>query len=208
MTLFWILWNFSYMLCSPFFAYYILGEMQINFMTYTIGCLITSSLTSLIILPFWGKMIDRVGCKPVIKIAFAATGALGFIWILAKRGNPWIPVIFFIIGGFFWCVNDLASQHMLISQTPAKNKAAYIATFSVLTAVLGNAPATLVSGALLGLFEKATVLFGKSNGQPLLDRYQILFIFASIIRILFIGIFADKILDPSSSCPISSRRKK
>lgn len=181
-VLFWVAWNFSYYIASPFNAKYCLGPLGMSFTQFTIGCNYLYYAVTFFSLPLWGRFIDRFGCRNTIYCAFSAIGVIGMLWLFAKPGHLLIPVLFYGLGGTVWCVVELLNQHMMISQTPCGERHRYIAAYSVFSMVLGQGMATLCGGAVMGLIDSA---IGGGRLQIVwfeLDKYQLLFTFACVLR--------------------------
>ncbi len=192
-TFFWIAWNFSYMIASPFNSRYILGPLGISFTQYTVFCNFVYFSVSILTLPGWGRFIDRFGCKAAIYLSFGTTSLMGFLWLFSVPKSLLIPFVFHLLGGFFWGVIDLVNQHMMISQTPTENRQDYVAVFSMLTLVFGYASAILLSGLAMEL------LSGLGNTYTFLglviDKYQVLFIVASMLRLITLVAFVPIITE-------------
>ena len=192
-VLFWVAWNFSYYIASPFNAKYCLGPLEMSFTQFTIGCNYLYYAVTIFALPRWGRFIDRFGCKNTIYFAFSAIGAIGMLWLFAKPGRLLIPVLFYGLGGTVWCVVELLNQHMMISQTPGEERHRYIAAYSVFSMVLGQGMATLCGGAVMGLIDRA---IGGGRWRILwfeLDKYQLLFTFACVLRFAVIFFLAPRL---------------
>lgn len=181
-VLFWVAWNFSYYLASPFNAKYCLGPLGMTFTQFTIGCNYLYYAVTIFALPLWGRFIDRFGCRNTVYVAFSAIGVIGLLWLFAEPGRLLIPVLFYGLGGTVWCVVELLNQHMMISQTPDEARHRYVALYSVFSMVFGQGMATLCGGAVMGLIDRA---IGGGRLQIVwfeLDKYQLLFTFACVLR--------------------------
>ncbi len=181
-VIFWVAWNFSYYIASPFNAKYCLGPLKMTFTQFTIGCDYLYYAVTITALPLWGTFIDRYGCKNTIKVAFTIISLLGFLWLGAKPYHILTPVLFYGFGGTVWCLVELLSQHMMISQTPASNRASYIAVYSALAMVIGQGLSILTGGAVMEMID---ALIGNGHltfGRIALDKYQLLFLFACLLR--------------------------
>ena len=153
-----------------------------TFTQFTIGCNYLYYAVTIFALPLWGRFIDRFGCRNTVYVAFSAIGVIGLLWLFAEPGRLLIPVLFYGLGGTVWCVVELLNQHMMISQTPDEARHRYVALYSVFSMVFGQGMATLCGGAVMGLIDSA---IGGGRLQIVwfeLDKYQLLFTFACVLR--------------------------
>lgn len=180
---FWTCWNFVYTLTSPFVAVYCLQNLSLSFMEYNIFCVIIPNIVSISVLPFWGRRIDRNGCKPVMYVSFTVTALLSVLWLFAKPQNILIPSLFHIIGGAFWIMVEVTNTHMMISQIPDSNRESYTGIFSAVSTVFGHGLAAIFSGYILnGLNDLLNSQSTFWNSIPL-DNFQLLFIVNTVIRL-------------------------
>lgn len=190
---FWVAWNFSYYLASPFNAKYCLGPLGMSFTQFTVCCNYLYYAITLCSLPFWGSFIDRFGCRKTIYVAFSGIGAVSCLWLFAKPGQMLVPVLFYGLGGTVWCVVELLNQHMMISQTPEEGRQQYVAVYSTCALVLGQGMATLAGGVVMGAIH-GWIGEGRLPVAGLaLDKYQLLFILASFLRFFVILFLAPRL---------------
>lgn len=179
--LFWTLWGFSINFSAPFINLYALGNLKMSFTEITITGQVVSNLTTIFFITKWGRFLDKFGSKVLLYITCTSTAVLLLLLVLASPDNYMPFLIFNLIGGVIWCGTDLANQNMLITHTPSQNRSMYIAIYSVLTTLLGNALAYVAGGYFLESVSKLNIhIF---LGGSLLNNYQLLFIVSSIMRL-------------------------
>jgi len=175
---------------------YALGSLNMSFTQITVTGQIASNLTTIFFITKWGRFLDRYGSKPVLYITCIISSVLPLLWIFASKSN-YIPVLLFnLIGGMIWCGTDITNQSMLITNTPTENRSASIAIYFIVTSIIGNALAFVAGGFFLdqvGKFKLAFVVFGES-----LNKYQLLFILAFLMRLVVVLIFLPRVNDDKS----------
>lgn len=139
------LWTFSFNIAFPFFAPYITSPKNLGAPNTWLGIMYAITQTCWIIsVPFWGKLMDRWGRKPIVGLCslYPATWVL---LIIATPENYFVilPLIASFQGLFSSGFLEGVTQCML-TITPEKNKTPFIAWYSVLTGVIS------CGGALLG----------------------------------------------------------
>ncbi len=147
-------------------------------------------IVSLISIPIWGRLITRLGNKPVLFISGCLIIAGGIGWPLVQPGF-WLlgyPLVIISVTG--WPGVQLAGFNILLGMSQTKNSkvgspgSAFIAI---------NSLATAVAGTLSGLFAAAVVSFwdrhiGTGNSITILGwpvtYHSVLFTISSFLRAL------------------------
>ena len=128
--------------------------------------------------PAWGRLIDRVGLRPVLLANALCISAIPFLWLFARPGVLFPVWIDAFAVGVFWTGFNLVALNVPLSAAPARGRAAFIGVFGALTGVaMGSA--CLVGGAVaaaLGGGER-TVL-GLTLATP-----QVMFLASGVLRV-------------------------
>ena len=100
-------------------------------------------LVALFSIPFWGRMIDRLGRKPVATIAGVCVIPGAAVWVLVSQAH-WFPgYLGVLFVTFAWPGVDLASYNIMLGlvggQRGARRSTAYVAINSVVVAAAGTA---------------------------------------------------------------------
>ena len=144
-----ILWGLQ-MIASPFYAAYTLRDLNVPFL----GLALVNSMATVAMLasaPFWGKVIDRYGCKPVLTActAFIAPVPLVWFWVASPQAfyaviGPVNLLVGFAIGGF-----SVAISTLIYKVTPNAGRSVQLAVYSTVV-ILMAAPMPLIGGYLPG----------------------------------------------------------
>ncbi|MGB8656564.1 MAG: MFS transporter [Candidatus Zixiibacteriota bacterium] len=183
-------WSFSVYMAAPFFAVYMLTDLRMSYGLLALVNII-SDVSSVLALPFWGKLSDRFGSKPILSLATLATSLLPILWLLtASQHFVWIIVILQVYGGLFWAGLNLNNNNLLLKLSPKESNSIYLATFATFTG-FATAMAPLLGGFL------ATKLRGVELNLGLGTIWHLHFIFliSGILR-LFSRVFLRKIAEP------------
>ncbi len=140
-TVFVALIYFSIMLAGPFFSVYMLRDLKLSYLTFT---LINSSSTvaTLIFLPFWGRRADRAGNLKIMRITGCLLPIVPLFWLFGT--NPLYLICVNIFSGFAWSGFDLSCSNFLYDASEPANRTKQIAVFNCITSVAVSA------GALAG----------------------------------------------------------
>jgi len=154
-TVFASLIYFGTAIASPFFAVYMLNDLNFNYTLYTIVILM-SSLASIVSMPAWGKFIDIYCSRKTLKITGLFIAFIPIWWLATPfmLGNIWILILYLIFaesfGGFMWAGFGLASTTFIYDAVTAQRTALCSAYFSLLNNI------GVFAGALIGGFLSST----------------------------------------------------
>jgi MFS family permease len=140
-------------------------------------------LVALLSLPFWGRMIDRLGRKPVALIATALVVPGGAVWTLVQPGHIFPGYFGVAIAAFAWPGVELAGYNILLGLVRKRpgggQNTAYVAVNSVVVATAGT-----ISGLFGGLLAGSLKHWkGDLWGLPL-TYHGILFLLSAVFRLL------------------------
>ena len=144
-----LIWSFQG-IAGPFYATYMLRDLKIPFLGLGILTSI-STVTMLASSPFWGRIVDRYGCRPVL---IACTSVLipmplAWIWMDSARAVYFISPTLNLFGGFVIAGISVALSTLIYKVTPSAGRSMQFAVYSV-TILLLVAPMPTIGGHLPG----------------------------------------------------------
>jgi len=149
---------------APFFVPMITNPNQIGAPTLWLGIIFAiSQLTWVLVIPFWGTMMDRFGKKSVAMIGMIfPLSFIGYIFITPLNYVYILPIIAFMGGMLSPAFYEGLNQTML-SLIPRKDRTVYIAWY---WALLGSIQAIgpIIGGYLLETIGSISVLIFSSIG--------------------------------------------
>ena len=98
---------FSVNLASPFFAPYQLNVLKFNYLTFTMIQLLVSGAATLLTMPFWGRFIDKYGCRRTMAVTVWAIPIIPVLWLVSPSVY-WLAMVQ-IVSGVAWAGFNLAS---------------------------------------------------------------------------------------------------
>lgn len=145
--------KFATYLAGPFFAVFMLRDLQFSYLTY-VAITATSDLVNILFLSFWGKRADRAGNIKVLKITALLVPLVPLLWLVNREIYYLIPIQ--IISGFAWSGFNLVSVNFLYDAASPEKRTQYIALSNALNGV------AICLGALTGglLATHLPTLFG------------------------------------------------
>lgn len=175
------LFSFAVGVASPFFSLYMLRDLGFDYWTYSIIS-ISSMLSSLIVVIYWGQIADRFGNRLILSVCGFFIALIPLLYVFFPA--PLFILIFeFFITGLFWAGFNLAVVNFIFDTTTAPKRArcsSYFMAFSSLGAFAG----ALVGGFFLSIIPPSFIWF---------TALQWLFILSFILR-LTIHIFFLKLI--------------
>jgi MFS family permease len=171
-----IVWNLALGTATSFFSAHALQVLHIPFTTLALFDVLTSAV-SLLTLPFWGRITDRIGHRRVLLICMTGVIVLPLSWVVTTPGTLWVLYANAIVSGIWWPGLVLAQSNRLMEQVPTEARGTYLALFAATTG-LGFFLASTLAGGLADLLANVQWTLGPLQ----VNNYQTLFIIASLLR--------------------------
>ncbi|MBS3141034.1 MFS transporter [Candidatus Woesearchaeota archaeon] len=171
--------NFAVMIASPFFAVYMIRNLNFSYPQYTL-ITVTASIFSLIGMRVWGKYADKHGNVKTLKILGIFIAIVPLLWIF--NSNIYYLLFVQVISGFAWGGFNLSVSDFIYDATTKEKRALFISYHNVL-----NGIASFLGAALGGILVAIKMPF-----TPII----LLFVLSGILRIIFYYIFIHKIEEP------------
>jgi MFS family permease len=191
-------WMVSVHISAPFSLVYARTVLDLSNTVITLAMQILPSICMVLVLPMWGRALDKFGNKPVMMISARVVCFAPFFWALTFPG-PFavIPIIFSSITvGFLSAGLDFGTQNVFLGQAPEKNRSMYVAIYSCITSLVGIGFANTSGGWLLD-----NVLAGM-EGFLVLNRYNYLFVISAALRIIAAFVLLPRMISEENTTPI------
>jgi hypothetical protein len=169
-------WNAAVGLAGSFFSLHMLRNLKMGFTLIALHATAMASVRMLLA-PSWGKLIDRLGARPVLLTCSFGICAVPFIWLWPTPHNLWPLALDVVITGSLWCGHSLATFNLPLALAPRAQRPFYLAAFSTVSGV-SYSLATLAGGALAQWLPDESVLFGHT-----LYDLQLVFVLSGLLRL-------------------------
>lgn len=167
---FGLAWGFAVHIASPFFAVYMLVDLQMDLGVVMVLAALSIS-ANLAGQRFWGTVSDRYSHLQVMKIAVLVVVLQPVWWLFASDSGLgfFVIVLAHLVGGFTWGGYQLASGNLMMALVPATGKSSFFGTQAALSGVAGAA-GPIVGGLLAdGLLKELQIpVLGRSAALPAL----------------------------------------
>ncbi|HHT9153150.1 MAG TPA: MFS transporter [Candidatus Hypogeohydataceae bacterium YC40] len=161
--------HFAVLMSAPFFAVFMLRELEFSYLTYSV--LVTVAQTCAILSgPFWGRYADRVGNLKVLRICSSILPLLPALWVLSQD----VRYLFFvqILSGIAWSGFNLCAVNFVYESAIPEKRTRCVSYYGAVTGIAAFA------GLLLGGF--------LASHLPPITGYRLLslFLLSGILRAL------------------------
>ncbi|MBM3287565.1 MAG: MFS transporter [Candidatus Eisenbacteria bacterium] len=174
---FTILWSSATGMASPFFAAQMIKNLKMSFSSMA-AYSILAGILNLVSLPLWGRIIDRVGNRPVLVFNIAGVSFLPLLWLFAAPGHLapiWIDAC---LTGLFWPGFALASFNLVLATAPEENRTAYLGVQGMAVGL-----STFLASLLGGAVAQGIRSFSFEGHGLSLANFHLLFILSALLRI-------------------------
>jgi MFS family permease len=170
-SLFYALMQFAVAVASPFFAVYMLRDLQFSYAQFMANTGI-SVLAQFLTLSQWGRISDVFGNRRVLSVTGLMLPLMPLLWILSQ--NFWYLLLVQVLSGLSWAGFTLGASNFLYDLVAREKRATYLAIHNVLssTGIFFGA----VLGGYLGLVLPARIeVFGVALAwfSPLLGVFAV-----------------------------------
>lgn len=180
------LMSFGVAISSPFFAVYMIKDLQLSYISFT---LITmgSIISTLFFLPFWGKVSDKYGTVLVFRFCAFFISLVPVFWLVSSFLNLnlisliVLLVIIEMFSGFVWAGYNLSTTNFIYDAVSRQRLAICVTYFSFISSI------GYLIGGLLGGFLSSSPQFSLFGLSAILSVFLISVLFR-ILPVLLIGI--------------------
>jgi MFS family permease len=168
-------WNLAVGVAGSFFALHMLKNLRMGFALVALHGA-TLAVARVLAAPLWGRLIDRLGARPVLIACAFGVSAVPLIWLFPTPSFLWPLALDAVTAGVMWGGHNLAMFVLPLTATPKRGRPYYIAAIATAGGFTFSI-ATACAGALAQhLPEQAMVL-----GHPF-HGLQLLFTVSAVLR--------------------------
>ena len=169
--------NFSVYLAAPFFTPYMLRDLQLDYLSFTIvnaAAIVVKFLS----MQVWGRASDQYGTRKVLSLSGFLMPVVPVLWIFS--GNIYYLIVIQLLAGFIWAGFELSALNFIFDTTTSQRRPTVIAYYNVLNGIC------LFTGSITGaLLVKYNSLFW--------SKYFLVFILSGILRFIASFVFIPKL---------------
>jgi len=186
---------FAVNLASPFFAVYMLRDLNLGYFFYAL-ILGGEAVTRLLAMPYWGQLGDKFGNRTIMFTAGFLVPIIPLLWLVNQ--NPLFLFFIQVFSGFIWAGFDLAAFNYFLDSTTHADRTANTAHLNLAAGFATFAGASIGGLVALGTQADKVVFIGLS-GIPLL------FLISGVMRLLVSVWLAPRLNEVKQVEPVSER---
>ena len=170
-------WCFGMNIGTPFMSAQLIKNLHWNFVQLAVLGVVCS-LAMILTSPAWGKLADRFGAKPVLKLCWFGMLHLPIYYIFCPPEVRWPIYLSGVLNGVFLGGFNLAIFSLTLGGLPSKSRA-------MGSAVLNGAagPVVFLAGAMGGWLAGRLGVEPWRIGSFAFNNYQILLVLCVLLRI-------------------------
>lgn len=202
--------TFAVSFMGQFVTLYVIEEAHVGGKGTQLMLMVAPLVAQLVVLRLWGRAIDRMGRKPVLKLSTLGFAPVAVGWCFLHSGNVWLGYALSAIGAAFWTGVELANFNFVMEMAGGGEKGAnrgavgatgggtsYVAVNSVIVNIAGCAGG-LASGAIAGLLDRVDWSWQPFAGVRSLNYYDVLFILSGVLRLVAVVVFIPHLHEPAA----------
>lgn len=144
-----VVWSMQ-AIAGPFVVTYMLRDLKLSYLSIGLMTAVTT-VCVLFSSAFWGRMVDKFGCKPIIILGTALIAPLPITWLwIASPAAAYITLpLVNIVVGLASAGISVALTTLIYGVTPAAGRSVQLAVYSIVVTLLA-APMPAIGGLLPG----------------------------------------------------------
>ncbi len=151
-------------IASPFFAVYMLKDLQFTYLQWILVT-VASSFASLLFMPLWGKFADYYGNMKATKICAFLVALVPLLWVgsifIVKSSLLSYLIVIESFSGMAWAGFNLASSNFIYDAVTRQRMALCVAYFNILSGIgvfIGATFGGFISSMPFALFGFSSIL--------------------------------------------------
>jgi len=141
-------WNVALGLTASLTAVYMLKTLHIGFTGMAVYTALLA-VARIVTMPLWGRVLDRVGARPVLVICSIGSALASALWMLAAPGRVWPIVLDAALSGALLGGQGLAAFSLPLAMAPKASRTMLLSAF-VMTGGLAFGLGSIAGGAVVG----------------------------------------------------------
>lgn len=199
-SLFFALMQFSVAVASPFFAIYLLRDLEFSYLEF-MACSASTIIMQFLTLNRWGRISDIFGNRIILSLCGSLIPFVPFLWLFSS--NFYYLLLTQAFSGAVWAGFTLSASNFLYDLIPQNKRATYMATHNVLASI-GVFFGALLGGYLGTIMPDHYVVFGFEINM--LSQLYNIFILSFIFRLITSLLLIPRLKEIRRVKPVTVRR--
>ncbi|MBN2420242.1 MAG: MFS transporter [Deltaproteobacteria bacterium] len=188
--------NLGVSFSGPYFALYMLRDLQYDYMSFTV-VIAASNITQFLTFRYWGGISDRFGNKKILNLCGWGMIIVPVLWL--GSANIYYLIIIQVYGGIIWSGFNLAIANFLFDAVTPPKRARCVAYQGLMNGI------AVLTGSILGGITAGhlpdSISIGPLVWKPV-SMLLMVFLISGIIRFIAAYIFLRKFREVRDVEPI------
>jgi len=177
LVLFNMVWAFSLSFMGVFANVFMFKELKMSY-TLIVAFATISTLANLALTPFWGRIADKYGNRPIMLICGNILGFTPFLWTITMPSNYFVTIpVLYIIAGAAWSGFNIAAFNIVLKLAPKEDRAFFLSVNMLLPSITAFI-APLISGFLIDAIGSYRI----NMGFYYFGAFQLIFLLSAFMR--------------------------
>jgi MFS family permease len=129
---FFAFWFFVIFIGAPFWQPFMIKTLQMSFIEIQLYSGL-AMLSPIFFIKPMGKLVDKIGNKPVFYGLILLSGVNAAMYLLMSRGHYWWIYIEAVTSGMVWAGHGICTMNLLLGSSPQGRREVYVALFAIVT---------------------------------------------------------------------------
>lgn len=191
--------TFAVNFLGQFATLYLLEEVGVTNLAAQMILVVAPMLGQLPLLGAWGQAADRMGKRPLLKLASLGLAPVGIGWCFVTPHRVWLAYLLSGLGAALWTGVEVANLNMVLEMSGRARRRTGGSSFAALNSVIINICGCL-GGLCAGLIAQ---VLRDWHWQPLssckvFKFYDVLFVTSGALRVMSAVIFLPLLSEPAA----------
>jgi len=197
--MFFVIWNFGLNIAGPYFNMYMIKDLKMSYFEIILLTQIVSNVVTIITLPYIGRIVDKIGNRPMLLIATGFISLLPIIWCFTSVNNYKVLVtIISIFAGLLWPIIDMGNNNLILKLSDQSQTSMYVAVINLFNAIFGSAIPIILGGYFIEDIAPVVVAFLKNHIGINVATYHVAFFTSGLIRFLAVIYLKKNVKEPGA----------
>jgi MFS family permease len=186
-SLFFALMQFSVAIASPFFTVYMLRDLKLSYLAFTVSTG-TAIFSQFLTLSQWGRISDVFGNRRILIVTGLFIPLMPVLWTFST--SLWYLIAIQALSGFSWAGFSLSAGNFIYDLISPNRRATYLAVHNVLAS--SGIFVGAILGGYLGTIMPTTISLLGTTYSWLSPLYGV-FVVSTLVRATVVALLAPKL---------------
>jgi len=196
---FFVIWNFGLSIAGPYFNMYMIKNLKMSYFDIILLTQIVSNIVTIITLPYIGRVVDKIGNRPMLLFAASLLSLLPVVWCFTNENNyKYLVTLISIFAGMLWPIIDMSNNNLILKLSDQTQTSMYVGVINMFNAIFGTAIPIILGGYLIEDIAPHVVAFAKNYMHLNIATYHVAFFLSGFLRFLAVIYLKKNVKEPGA----------